>query len=287
MNSILVTEPDGNNRTVEEQLGQVVLKLAEERSRTSMFNTMVSKSIPTNEVRGFVTKQMNMKRAKHGLDKGMIRTIMRSKLKDSCANLNRLGQQRDNLKTKLMRKYRDRRHRAKEIISTINEKGEKRRREWDSKHREKIRICRDKLLKVECVDMAPSSAKQYLDNVRVFKSNEVQPQMPAGPIICDCNIAISKDEYAFLVKGPQFMVRQKLNEDDFKVEIEKMITKHKYQTCNEDGEDTKSEEKKEVKRDEEDKRLEMLGEIEEARSRMTYNRRCKRNLSKLRNAFSR
>ena len=171
-----------------------------------------------------------------------------------------------------MRKYRDRRHRAKEIISAINEKGEKRRREWDIKHREKIKIYRDKLSKVECIDMAPSSAKQYLDNVKVFKSSEVQPQMPAGPMICDSSIAISKDEYAFLVKGPQFMVRQKLNEDDFKVEIEKMITKHKYQTCNQDGEDTKSEEKKENKKDEEDKRLEMLGEIEEARSRMTYNR---------------
>ena len=56
-----------------------------------------------------------MKRTTKNIDKGIVKTVMRSKLKDSYANTARLGQQRATLKMKLLRKYKDRRHTAREL----------------------------------------------------------------------------------------------------------------------------------------------------------------------------
>ena len=116
MNPDLCTGPvKGPDKTVEEQLREVVYKLAEEQSRTDMFQVMVKRNIPTNEVRNFIAGQLDMKRTTKNIDKGIVKTVMRSKLKDSYANTARLGQQRATLKMKLLRKYKDRRHTAREL----------------------------------------------------------------------------------------------------------------------------------------------------------------------------
>ena len=48
-------------------------------------------------------------------------------------------------------------------------------------------------------------------------------------MICDKSIKLSKCELAFLRKGPKFMLRQAMTENDFCTEINKMIVKDKYE----------------------------------------------------------
>ena len=48
------------------------------------------------------------------------------------------------------------------------------------------------------------------------------------PIVYDRNIVLTQDEIALLSKGPKFAVRQKPDEESFKIELEKMVAKHKY-----------------------------------------------------------
>ena len=48
------------------------------------------------------------------------------------------------------------------------------------------------------------------------------------PMVYDESIILSEDELSVLSKGPKFSVRQDLNEDDFKLELEKMICKQKF-----------------------------------------------------------
>ena len=90
-----------SERTVEERLRNVVLKLAEVDSNTEMFRVMIRDGVATNEVRSFVSKQTAMKRTTNKIDKSLIRSIMRSKLRDSCAYATRLRQRRGRLKEQL------------------------------------------------------------------------------------------------------------------------------------------------------------------------------------------
>ena len=106
----------------------------------------------------------------------------------------------------------------------------------DLKNKEKIRVCREKMVQLEKVDVAPKAALEYLSEVWVLRDKEILPEMSAGPMVCDSKITLSKDEYAFLVKGAQFMVRQKIDAENFRVEVEKMIIKNKYQEMDEPDE---------------------------------------------------
>ena len=47
-------------------------------------------------------------------------------------------------------------------------------------------------------------------------------------VIYDPSISLSKDEISFLLLGPKFSVRQNLNLENFKVELEKMVAKAKF-----------------------------------------------------------
>ena len=155
-------------RTVEERLKSVVLKLAEVDSNTEMFRVMIRDGVATNEVRSFVSKQTAMKRTTNKIDKSLIRSIMRSKLRDSCAYATRLRQRRGRLKEHLYKKYIHRKHQAIKVLSRLNAKGQEHRRRCDNKNWAKLNLCRTKQQRLDCLDQAPTEAEKYLENVSNF-----------------------------------------------------------------------------------------------------------------------
>ena len=57
-------------------------------------------------------------------------------------------------------------------------------------------------------------------------------------MICSPNISLSKDELSFLRKGPRFMLRQEVEEKDFRVELEKMTMKEKFNDSENESENS-------------------------------------------------
>ena len=57
---------------------------------------------------------------------------------------------------------------------------------------------------------------------------------PGLPMICSKDIKLSDCKLALLAKGPKFSVRSELNQEDFEVELESMITKQKFNDPNND-----------------------------------------------------
>ena len=91
----------------------------------------------------------------------------------------------------------------------------------------KFTLCEQKmkqLISDENLKDIPSDVLEIVSGVNVFK-DELVAEPSADPMICDPSIVLSKNEMAFLRRGPKFMVRQELNINDYKTEIERMIAK--------------------------------------------------------------
>ena len=69
----------------------------------------------------------------------------------------------------------------------------------------------------------PDKAWALLQGVNIFQDEKVVPEDTAEPMICSPSISISKAELAFLKKGPRFMLRQEVDECEFRVDLEKMM----------------------------------------------------------------
>ena len=97
--------------------------------------------------------------------------------------------------------------------------------------------------------------------MNLFKDKKITPERSADPMICSPEITLSQDELSFLRKGPRFMLRQEINDKDFKVELEKMTVKEKFNDCNKEAENDSITS---------DESLSELAEKEEAKTAMIY-----------------
>ena len=55
-----------------------------------------------------------------------------------------------------------------------------------------------------------------------------KPEPALGPFICDRNLQLSNDELLILSKTPKFSVRGEVSKRDMLIEIERMLSKHRY-----------------------------------------------------------
>ena len=78
----------------------------------------------------------------------------------------------------------------------------------------------------------PRDAWEILNGVNLFRDKNITPEQSADPMICSPSISLNQDELSFLRKGPRFMLRQEINDEDFKVELEKMSVKEKFNDNN-------------------------------------------------------
>ena len=66
--------------------------------------------------------------------------------------------------------------------------------------------------------------------LNVFSADQmsVKPEAPLKPFICDESIVLSENELKILARGPNFMIREELDEENFSIELEKAIAKVKF-----------------------------------------------------------
>ena len=85
MTSASYNEAGQDPKQVEEQLMKVCERLRVTEVNIGMFSRMIKTDVATNDVRNFVLKQSNMKKASDKFDMRLCKSIMKRKLNDACA----------------------------------------------------------------------------------------------------------------------------------------------------------------------------------------------------------
>ena len=86
----------------------------------------------------------------------------------------------------------------------------------------------EKEIRESLPDDLPEDVWELVGGVNIF-NGPLLPEERADPMICDRNIKLSKSEIAFLRLGPRFMLRQTLDELDFKTDLNKMVVKERFE----------------------------------------------------------
>ena len=106
------------SKTVECQLELTYEKIAVTEANMELFNTLINLGLATNDVKNFIVKQTIHKKADSiSPDLKVQKLAMRSKLRDACAYIRQLRQQRDMLRSKVARKFNDRKSFGRKILN--------------------------------------------------------------------------------------------------------------------------------------------------------------------------
>ena len=215
---------------VEKQLRHVSRRLAETEVNIGLFNRMARSGVPTNDVRHFVLNQTRMKQSSNIVQFDMVRRIMKDKLSDACSIANVLRQKKKRLKRLLCTKFKYSKSRHKKVmkevaINTANHKGKHK-----MKTSKKYDHCKSKIDSILCaksLNEVPKDTWEIAKGINIFNGELVQEKC-ADPMVCSNDIELSQDELEFLRKGPRYMIRQNVKEEEFMVDLEKIVVKEKY-----------------------------------------------------------
>ena len=217
-------------KTVECRLRLTYKKIAETEGNIYFFTTLKSLGLATHDVANFIRKQTIHKRTKNSPDLKVQRAAMQSKLSDAVAYVKRLRRQRDSLKGKLSRQYGGcKADCRRKLESLVKQDGEVKSLEiMNAKAKIDHYKTRNEIDKV--LVSAPDGTENLLSNVNVFTDDQknMVPMPPEPPFICHESIKLSENEVKILSRGPKFMVRDELDSESFDVELEKMVSKKKF-----------------------------------------------------------
>ena len=217
-------------KTVEGRLWVTLRTLADTEGNIKLFNTLKSLGTATNDVRNFVLKQSKHRRVNNCIDAKVMRVAMTSKLKDAYAYAKRLRQDKNIIKSRILKKYRNSSTEGKKVISKLISKYRSYKLKVMDDVERKAVFLKEKNNAADKIRESPPHTQEILSGVNLFSSvqKDLKKEDPLGPFICDPKIQLTNNELLLLSRGPKYMVREDLSEDVFDIEIEKMIAKQKY-----------------------------------------------------------
>ena len=224
-----------NAKEVEELLEKTCNKLNETEVNIRLFNRMVRNGVATNDVRNFVSNQAELKRMDHRMNDSLTRNAMKEKFIDACALARKLKQEKKALKDLLKSEFNYSVKKCRKLVKRTIGRSANQRHIHSRKALKKYAHCAKKMLKEkESHDFKdiPERAWEVVKGVNLFQNDHIASEPSADPMICAPDIPLSRAELAFLKKGPRFMLRQEMNEQDFKTELEKMTVKEKLSALN-------------------------------------------------------
>ena len=132
---------------VEEQYVKTCIKLTEAEVNAAMFTKMVRSGVATNNVRNFVAKQCKMKKTNQKMSRSLLKSAMKSKLSDACANANRLRQDKRRLMNILIHRFNFSRSKCKCMVRSALLKAKNHRQTRRNKAERKYQHCEQKMKK--------------------------------------------------------------------------------------------------------------------------------------------
>ena len=226
-----LAHPRQNNKPVECRLKLTYQKLAAVEAKIYMFSSLKAMKLSTNDVTSFVIGQTTHKRVLVDPDVKVQKAAMNSKLLDALMYARILRRQRDTLKRKLSNKCSKSKVTARKICSELVDFYHVSKKNEIREAKSKIEHIKSKSLSEKAIRQAPESTREFLSDVNVFSDiqNSITPEAPEKPFICSKSISLTENELKVLARGPNFMVRDKLDSESFDVELEKAIAKQKYE----------------------------------------------------------
>ena len=217
-------------------------KVMIDECRIWLLNSLQSKHLCTRDIYSFILNQAKLKRQDDVLDQSTSRSAMRSKILD--------------LRRSLIKNYKLRRKKENELLEVLNNKCYDLRKHL-RKIRSKTKLEREKIMKsykskvehyehkqkksgkslsgntVLEASMKPTIPPRFLgefSTLTIFGTpGELpKPAEPKGPFICDSNIKLTKFQKLLLSREPKYSLIKEPSEMQFKIEIERMNSKHRW-----------------------------------------------------------
>ena len=228
-------------KTVEGRLCETLRKLAATEGNLHLFATLKRLGLSTNDVSSFVEKQLIHKKVVSHSDPKLRRVAMHSKLVDASAYAKRLRQEKNTWKQRIFKKYQGNKSKGKRVVDELLQKYKHQKLlEYEDADR-KIKFYMDKSELNKSMKEIPKETSRFLNGVNIFSADqELVAEDPLGPFICHKSIKLTQDELNILSRGPKFMIRCDLSEEEHKIDVEKMIVKQKFDNCFNQCEDDSS-----------------------------------------------
>ena len=203
--------------------------LAETEGTIHLLSTLKSRGLATNDIRNFVVKQTVHKKILTDVDARVRNCAMQSKLIDALAHAKRLRQTKNSLKQKILKKYRTK-AKGKRIVKGLVDKYRNLKVKEFEAAELKITHLQEKDETEKVVRQTPDALKPLLDGVNLFSESaaNLKCEPPTGLKVFDKSLKFTQDELKVLAKGPKFMIRGELDNEEFEIELEKMVVKDKY-----------------------------------------------------------
>ena len=197
----------------------------------SFFSNLLSRNISTRDVHSFITKQAGLKKSSKDLDLPLSRKAMRFKLNDACSFASRQRRFLSRLKRELLIAMNNKVYSHRRLIKQIRVKmvAEKKLQE-ENDMKKFLRYASIQLQlnsDVKNTEFQVSASIAAFSEIKAFNPPKNIPKSSDPPLVYDSSIVLSQDEVNLLSKGPKFAVRQALTAENFRVELEKMVSKQK------------------------------------------------------------
>ena len=187
-NEYLNTVPKAQStKSVEGRLWETLKLLAGTEANIVLFDTLRKLGLATNDVRHFVFKQTIHKKAEKKVDVRLKRSAMQNKLSDACAYAKRLRQMKNNLKRKILQKYRCDGQDGKKVVMDMIRRYRELKVVEIQRAEKKIHLYKEKEELQKSIKIAPPKTSEILNGVNLFSSdqNELVSELLVGPFVCD------------------------------------------------------------------------------------------------------
>ena len=219
--------------------------------RVWLIRSLMKKGLATRDIFSFTSKQAELRTFKKHPDNLTSRQAMKAKLGDLISTLkvnycNR-KRRRKELLTELGNKHYSMNKKMKNIRNTVMKERDNIRKKYIDKiaHYQKkqapnLEHGTSQEPKVVLTSTPPSLAEYSSLSIFGDPKKMKQPVKPLGPYVCSSSIKLNKSEKALLSRDPKYSLCTEVDEFDFMVELERMLTKNRYN----DGKNEKPDENK-------------------------------------------
>ena len=220
------------------QLSELYSGISDDKLRVWLLRELLSRNLATRDIFSFVEGQEKLRSDIKLLDIRTMTSAMRTKLLDIRRALERKTTRKKTLEEENIEHIKS----IQKIKHEFKIKNRKRIEDKKKKYKEKIahyerkqgpRIFseRDRARKNTVLPQTnvPSNMMEFKD-FPIFKTAKDLPKAakPTGPFVCSKDIVLGQGEITLLSRDPKFSVINKQSRLDFILELEKMLSKHRY-----------------------------------------------------------
>ena len=213
------------------------IKTKRNEVRVELLRDLQNRSLSTNDIFEFAKNQAGLRKSIKSLDSSTMRRAMKIKLKDLKLTLDISRREEKQIKTETLNRLGNN-HQYKSLVKKIKqavqeeEKGLREKYSRKIKHYQRKQGVGKKSKGPDIVKdptITPYNLRDFSE-INIFRRPEdlPKPERPLGPFICDSSIKLSKQEISILSRDPKFCVMEEVDEMSFMVELERGLSKHRY-----------------------------------------------------------